>query len=274
MTSIIRDAQSFPYHSFGPVEDSELEGAVLRHQSNHCLLLSVAEESRAHLCWACDSDIELVKAIQAYIDGNQKGSAYIEFIPKGFSSSLESIGFVEHSEFIDYWLHDLKPTKKVHGKGSAEIHKATVSDFCAISSITKQCASQSRGFTVETPESLKEWNRGAHNHIVVAFSDSQILGHALLSLYGFDSPKGTVFWMRELAVKPESQRQGVGRSILVHAINWGCRKGATRSFLHCDSKNYASSQLCEDYGYRRTCNHGQINRHCTSKEPPLNAGEM
>ena len=74
MTSIIKDAQSYPYHSFGAVEDSDLDGAVLHHQSNHCLLLSVAEESRAHLYWACDSDIELLKALQTYFDSNEKPS--------------------------------------------------------------------------------------------------------------------------------------------------------------------------------------------------------
>jgi GNAT superfamily N-acetyltransferase len=259
MPSIKTDAQRYPFHSFHAVEDGELEGAVLHHQSDHCILLSVAEESRVHLYWACESDIELQKALQAYIDCYQKEPVYIEFIPESFVSSLESIGFTEHSEYIDYWAYDLKPVGKIPARGHTDVRWATATDFTAISSITRQCADQSRGFTVETPESLMEWYSGAHNHIVVAISNTQIMGHMLLSLYGFDSPKGTVLWMREITVRPESQRQGVGRGILVYAINWGYKKGATRSFLHCDSKNIASIRLCEHYGYVRSYGRGQIN---------------
>ncbi len=268
MTPIAKAAQGFPYHSFGVVEDSELEGAVLHHRSDHCILVSVAEEMRVHLYWACDTDVELRKALRDYVNDNQDKSVYVEFIPVEFLPSLESVGFVEHSEYIDYWLQDLKPVGTVPGLGVADIREATVDDFDVISSITRRCKNQSRGFTVETPRSLMEWNRGAHNRTIVAHSSDQILGHALLSLYGFDSTKGTVLWIRELAVKPESQRQGIGRGITAYAINWGCKKGAMRSFLHCDAKNLASIQLCEDYGYRRSCDRGQINMIYTSKELP------
>ena len=269
MNSVIERARSFAFHSFGPVEPDDLERAVVHHQSNHCLLLSVAEENRIHLYWACDSFDELTRVIQAYVDGFHEESVYVEFIPKSFSSSLESMGFTEHSEYIDFWLRDLKPAGKPLGEPRVKFRKAMVRDFPVISSITRQCAEQSRGFTVETPESLLEWNSGAHNRIVVASSDNQILGHALLSLYGFDTSEGTVLWMREIAVRPESQRQGVGRRILVYSMNWGCRNGATRSFLHCDSKNDASIQLCESYGYRRTCEQGQLNMiHAKREQSP------
>jgi ribosomal protein S18 acetylase RimI-like enzyme len=258
MISTIQDAQRHPFHSFGDVDDSDVEGAVLHHQSDHCILLSVAEESRVHLYWACDSSIELQRVLQTYLEGSHHEPVYMEFIPASFSSSLESVGFAEHSEYIDHWLHDLRPVDKVHGRGDTDLRRAVPADFAAISSITRQCVDQSRGFTVETPESLMEWNSGTHNQIIVAFSGCQILGHALLSLYGFDSPKGTVLWLRELAVQPESQRQGIGKSILIHAMNWGCERGATRSFLHCDSKNVAAIRLYERYGYVRS-NGGQLN---------------
>ena len=109
MTSIIKDAQGYPFHSFGVVEDSELKGATLHHRSDHCILLSVAEDNRVQLYWACDSDIE--------------------FVPASFLSSLESIGFAVHSEYIDYWLYDLKPVNTIPIKGHADLRRATAADF-------------------------------------------------------------------------------------------------------------------------------------------------
>jgi len=257
--SVIEDARRLRFDSFGPMDDSELENAVVHHQSRHCLLLSVVEADRTQLCWACDDVVELTEAIRTYTEAHGNERIYIEFIPKRCKSSLERIGFVEHSEFIDYWLHEVKPVEFRLDTKDASIREATESDFPAISDITRRCADQSRGFTVETPDTLAEWMSDEHSLIFVVTSSGQVVGHALVSLYGFDSAKGTVLWMRELAVRPESQRQGIGSALHAHAINWGCRRGAKRSFLHCDKMNRASIQLCKGFGYQPASDGGQIN---------------
>ena len=161
MVPIVEEAQGFPRHSLGAIEDNELEGAVLHHRSDHCILLSVTEEMRVHLYWACDADADLKPALQDHVEDNPNESTYVEFIPEVFVAELEAVGFVVHSEYIDYWLLGLKPVGKVLGMGVAGIREATVDDFDAISLITQRCKDQSRGFTVETPRSLMEWNRGA-----------------------------------------------------------------------------------------------------------------
>lgn len=80
-----------------------------------------------------------------------------------------------------------------------------------------------------------------------------------VGLYGFESEKGTVLWIREIAVRPQYQKKGIGRLLLEHAILWGQENNAKRSFLACDAENYNAIRLYESFGYRKEDERGQIN---------------
>jgi hypothetical protein len=49
-----------------------------------------------------------------------------------------------------------------------EIRGATAEEYGIICSFTRGCATQSRGFTIETPESLRTWLEETDNALVVA----------------------------------------------------------------------------------------------------------
>jgi GNAT superfamily N-acetyltransferase len=53
----------------------------------------------------------------------------------------------------------------------------------------------------------------------------------VLSLYGFDSEKGTVLWLREIAVTPCAHSNGIGSLLIISAINWRLKKGAKRNVI-------------------------------------------
>lgn len=106
---------------------------------------------------------------------------------------------------------------------------------------------------------MKEWNESEDSHIFVAEVDNEVIGICCISLYGFDSEKGIVLWMREVAVKPRYHSQKIGLNLVAFAINWGKRNGAVRSFLACDADNVKAIKLYEGLGYERKTKRGQIN---------------
>ena len=89
--------------------------------------------------------------------------------------------------------------------------------------------------------------------------DGNIVGVGYFVLYGFDTEKGTVLWVRELAVDPKYQSKGIGRELILQGIAWGKENGAKRSFLACDAENYNAIKLYESLDYSRSVERGQIN---------------
>jgi ribosomal protein S18 acetylase RimI-like enzyme len=197
-------------------------------------------------------------ALRDYIRAHGDAEVLVEFVPPHFISQLESIGFVVHCEYVDFWLDQVEPLRDTARSSPIQIREATPEEHCIICSITRRCARQSRGFTVETRESLRTWLEEKDNALVVAVEHGLVVGHAMLAVYGFESPSGAVVWIRELAVEPDSQRKGIGRQLLVYGLRWGLARGAKRSFLACDAENQPAIRLYERFGYRRAAGRGQI----------------
>lgn len=102
-------------------------------------------------------------------------------------------------------------------------------------------------------------NQFKYSSLEIAELNSEIVGMCCVSLYGFDSEKGIVLWLREIAVKPNYHSQRIGFNLMAYAINWGKSQGAVRSFLACDAKNDKAIKLYESIGYVRMIGCGQIN---------------
>ena len=79
-----------------------------------------------------------------------------------------------------------------------------------------------------------------------------------MAIYGHGSEKGSILWVRELAVSPKSQGQGIGRKLLKQALTYGIDHGAKRSFLMADECNFNAKKLYEDIGFIPSLDEVQI----------------
>ena len=252
-------AERFQFHSFHEAEDDELERAGMDIVSDTCLLAASISDRKVMARWACDCPEELEGVLGSWLPRHVDDVVILEFIPPHFRPRLEAIGFTVYCEYVDFWLTRVEPIPEESGGASVRIRDASSEELGVVSGITRKCESQSRGFTVETIESLSKWLQGPSNRIAVALVGDRIVGHVLLSTYAFYSSEGGVVWIRELAADPAFRRRGIGRKLLVHGINWGHAQGAKRSFLACDNENYGAIQLYEKFGYKRNPGQGQLN---------------
>ncbi|MBE6052543.1 MAG: GNAT family N-acetyltransferase, partial [Clostridium sartagoforme] len=130
--------------------------------------------------------------------------------------------------------------------------------------VTTSCIGQSRGFHGETEEWMKEWIQGKHpsvpdyvfkSAVIYEETDNQIVGIICVGIYGDENK---ILWIREIAVKPEFQRRGIGRRLVEKAFAYGLKHGAKKSFLMADEINYNALHLYEAMGFKSDPNECQI----------------
>lgn len=275
MEKIINLARQLKYNSLEYVDSEDIIDARICIQTNDNIFLYKKLDTKKNLC----SDLKLEYNIQVYwasksIESFYQGlketirfindneietkKIYIEFIPEDFLEIMKNSGFEIASEFVDFWIEDLYSVN-TQIKNSIKIRTLKDDEASIAGEVTRSCAGYSRGFTGETNELVKEWNDTENAHIFIAELNEKIVGVCFVKLYGFDSKKGTVLWLRELAVRPEYQSKGIGREMLAYALKWGIDNGAKRSFLACDAENLNAIKLYESFNYKRNEGRGQIN---------------
>lgn len=222
-------------------------------KSNHSFQLFWAANSRESFLEGLAQTIEYIKKTELNPD-----KIYIEFIPEEFLDDMNNMGFSIVSEWVDFWNSDLKSVDIAY-KNKISIREVVEKDIKAVSEVTKSCTGYSRGFTGQSEDIIKEWMDTENSYLFVAEVDGTIVGLCFVILYGFDSEKGTILWIRELVVNPKFQSNGIGRRLIIHGINWGVENGAKRSFLACDVENYKAIRLYENLGYKKKEERGQIN---------------
>lgn len=225
-------------------------------KSNHCFQLFWAADSKENFLDGLNKSIEYIMTAESY------DKIYIEFVPNDFLNDMEIIRFNIVSEWVDYWNLELRPIEtKLSNKINIEIVREK--DISTASKITKSCTGYSRGFTGQSEEIIREWMNTENSYLFYAELDGNLVGLCFVILYGFDSDKGTVLWIRELVVSNKYHSIGIGRQLLVHGINWGIENGAKRSFLAVDAENFNAIKLYESLGYKRKNERGQINMELT-----------
>lgn len=60
---------------------------------------------------------------------------------------------------------------------------------------------------------IQEWHESDHSCVFAAELDNIVVGVCLLNIYGYDQEKGSVLWLRQLAVDPEFHNNGIGFSL-------------------------------------------------------------
>lgn len=201
-----------------------------------------------------------IKKIIPFIEENKKNDKriFIEFIPSEFVSSMEELGFTVANEWVDFWTKDLQGAKVSLLKFEG-IRPMKVNEYEKVGKALRSCAGCSREFYGESDQWIKEWNEAENSCILVAEVNNELIGACCLNIYGFDSEKGTVLWLREIGVSPKYQGKGIGYALIEKAFQWGKENGAKCSFLACDAENYNGIKLYEKFGYKRNEERGQIN---------------
>lgn len=254
--------KKYKYTSLEYIDEDDIKDAKLIYQDETSILLYKELDETIQLFWATDSKegfMTGLNSLEILIAENRISGKkiYIKFIPEEFISCLEKKDFRVIAEFVDFWNRDIE-TISIDQYDTSNIRRLKEDEYSVAGQVTRNCIGYSREFTGEDDEWIKEWNEADNSCIFVAEMEGKIAGVCCVNLYGFESDKGTVLWIREVAVDPQYQGEGIGRSLLTYAIKWGKQNGAKRSFLACDVENHRGINLYESLGYVRAEGRGEI----------------
>lgn len=279
MVNIIDLASSYEYNSLQYSDLEDIEGAITYINTEESIFLYQKTDIKKELYWISKSvnNIQIfwaAKSKESFFQGLNKTIRYvrenlpdtekifIEFIPESFLDDMINVGFNIVSEWIDFFNEDLQALN-INAKNSINIRTLKDHEITMASKVTKSCLNYSRGFTGESEEIIKEWYNTENSCLFAAELDNEVVGICFVKLYGFDSEKGTILWIRELAVNPKYHSKGIGGELIISGIKWGIEKGAKRSFLACDAENVHAIRLYERLNYKRKSKRGQINMEFT-----------
>ena len=243
---------SMQYLDFEEVADYRVESA------NEEIVLLLGYDTEANIWqyhWAADSVEKLIPLLISQVP------FLLTFVPEEWVSKLESAGLKVRNQWHDYFRPSLDDIEAISDDESDFLSIDEVNEAAAV---TQLCREQTRGFTGQTSEWLESWLHGDENVkdpavLVYRLPDGKIAGILCTGTYGHDSKEGPVVWIREVAVKPGYQGQGIGRKLVSQALQYGKRCGATRAFLAVDEENTGAIHLYESLGFVASAEPGEIN---------------
>lgn len=235
---------SLNYTDFEDISDYE----VVSNNESLLLLHGFEHEFRVPTWhWACDCPETLL--------GELNGEGILPFVPKDWVAQFEAKGFAVRSIWHDYFKPDLSGCR---WDETAEF--LTEKECKEASEVTLSCKGQSRGFTGQTEGWVRDWTQGEDKDAkaIIRRCKGGIAGVVFVTIYGHESEKGPILWIREIAVRPEHQGSGIASRLLRQAFGYGVKQGATRAFLAADEKNLNAIRLYEKFGFEASESDGQI----------------
>ncbi|MEX1376901.1 MAG: GNAT family N-acetyltransferase [Eubacteriales bacterium] len=249
-------SKAFLHSSFEYIEYGDVEGYELLADNNSIiLLLGLNREAKTYeYIWAAndaDTLINSLKCDQVF---------YFSFVPKKWITTFENAGMHIRNAWHDYFINDLN---KLNIECELPFDFLEPSEIDIASAITKECRDQSRGFTGQTSEWIKEWlceNENAKDTAVLVHrtSNNEIAGILCVGLYGHSSENGHTVWIKEVAVCPEYQNQGIGRKLISQALVYGKQRGAKKAFLAADEENINAIHLYTSLGFIASADDSEI----------------
>lgn len=88
--------------------------------------------------------------------------------------------------------------------------------------------------------------------VFVARSDGQVIGMVSLLLTISTAEGAAVSWLEDMVVHPDFQAQGVGTSLLQHAVREAWNLGLKRVTLLTDHDNDPAMRFYQRHGFRRS----------------------
>lgn len=212
------------------------------------------EGKRYEYHWACNHKEDLLKQLQKRNNNEQ-----ITFVPKDWVESIKNLGFDIYAIWNDYFTDNLEEYANFE-----EPKYISPSNYNEASKVTLSCKGQSRGFTGQSEEWMKQWidNREpaspdyASDCVAIAEIKQEMIGVICIGMYG--SGDKTTLWVREVAVKPEFHGLGTARKLIGQAFVYGLKHGAKKSFLMADECNDNALYLYRSMGFKAGSDEGQI----------------
>lgn len=232
-------SKTFKHTSLDYVSHEELDLFEIIHGEDY-MILKGPHKTGTHYHFAANN--------KHFID-HIEGQAFVSFVPREWVDYFSSRAFKIDGMYNDFFSSDLS------FQGPYEF--LNVSEVKQASEVTLSCYEMSRGFRGETSEFFAAWLEGrhaslekdAHSNVIVLREDGVIKGLAVVAMYGYE--KGPTLWIRELAVRPEFQKQGLGYKLMTGAMTYGKDRGARKAFLACDELNVHAIHLYEKFGFVR-----------------------
>lgn len=254
---IKKKAEVFLYSSMEYIEQEDVaEYQILTANERLVLLLGYNKEAKCfEYHWAtnsCDLLAEHLICDETFI---------ITFIPQEWVPELETAGLQVRNAWHDYFLSNLD---EVDDQAYTAAEFLSPQQCLEASEVTQSCIGRSRGFTGQTPDWIMEWisstNPAVNNAAILISrsSDGKINGVVCMGTYAYDSDKGPVAWIREVAVLPEYQNTGIGRRLITQALSYGKHNGARRAFLAVDENNTNAIHLYQSFGFEPSYGMSQI----------------
>jgi len=188
--AITEKAKKYKYSSMAYIDFDDCKNAEVLLDCDDLILMHDNSRVPSMLYFATDDFEALVKRI-----ADMTGKLRLHFVPREFATLLSEIGFIEWGEYVDFFNTDL--SKMVMGLNNLdEAEYLGVDDCDEVSTISKKCMLQSRGFEGETPEWFAQWLN--ENKVIIQRRDFAIAGYCCVSIYN----EGTTLWIREIAVDP------------------------------------------------------------------------
>ena len=200
-----------------------------------------------------------ISGIENFIANNMAADAalVVSGVPALWQGRFRSHGFAVYAQYHDYWIDTLIAP----GRAYSDFNFLPEADCAAASEVTVACRGRSRGFEGESPQWFMEWLRGEndlHNPaVLIRRMNNRIAGLACTATYAHGSKRGAVAWVRLMAVHPDFQGRGIGKTLLMQTLQYGAEHGAKRAFLHADTENPAALRIYKSAGFLPRKGEGQ-----------------
>ena len=243
---------SLEYLDYEEVEDYRVETA----SDDIILLLGYDNEAKCwQYHWAANSAEKLIPLLTC------PEPFLLTFVPTDWVPELKSADLKVRNKWHDYFRANLDDIENI---SDDELDFLSMDKVDEASALTMQCRGQTRGFTGQTAEWFLQYLQGNEDLkdpavLVNRMPDDEIAGIVCTGTYGHDNKDGAVVWIREVAVKPKYQGQGIGRRLVSQALQYGKRCGASRAFLAVDEENSGAIHLYESLGFVASKEAGEIN---------------
>ena len=227
---IKRKLRDFKFNSLEYTEyESIADYDIAKEDEEGLILFGKQEETgKFEVHWATNQ-VEILTE-QVSKSGND---ILVTFLPFEWRDYLVSQGFYEYGFLREYWIEQIN---KVDTEG-----------------IQIKYLGENR----ESEEWVKQWLNGtcpdasncSKTNILVQEEAGVLSGIVCVGIYGENSVRGKVVWVRELAVNPKFQGKGIGQNLILQAIAYGKEQGAVRSFLMADELNEPAKHVYKKIGY-------------------------
>ncbi|MBG0770223.1 MAG: GNAT family N-acetyltransferase [Anaerolineaceae bacterium] len=249
-------AADFQHSSFQYIEFEELTDYWLLAEDDELILLRGynKESNKDQYLWAANSVNNLTRSLPA------RSPFLLTFVPRAWVPALEAVGLTIRNIWHDYFRPDLDDIWKDLDTGFEPLSPDEIN---AASEISIQCRGQSRGFTGQSPDWFRQWltgSEGIMNPAILGYRmNGELIGIVCTGLYGGEQENGPIVWIREVAVRPAHQGKGIGRRMVMQALQYGKHHGARKAFLAVDEENLGAIHLYESLGFVASDEAGEIN---------------